>query len=119
MKTYVYIDGFNLYHGCVKYSSHKWLNLRQLCENMLPGHNVKMVKYFTARVSGSAADPDQPNRQMIYWRALKTLHGFEIIEGTFYEHEKSVPIARNCKLHRPGLVTLVRVIKKEEKGWDV
>lgn len=119
MKTYVYIDGFNLYHGCVKYSRSKWLNIRRLMENMLPGHNVEMVKFFTARVSASIGDPDQPNRQMIYWRALRTLKGVQIVEGTFYEHEKAMALAPSCRMHKPGIVTLVRVMKKEEKGSDV
>jgi hypothetical protein len=119
MKTSVYIDGFNLYHGCVKHSAHKWLNLRRLAENLLPGHTVGTVKYFTARVSASIGDPDQPNRQMMYWRALRTLRGFEIIEGTFYEHAKCMPLAPDCHMHKPGILTLVRVMKKEEKGSDV
>jgi NYN domain len=119
VKTFVYIDGFNLYHGCVKYSAHKWVNLRRLAENLLPGHCVEMVKFFTARVSASIGDPDQPNRQMVYWRALRTLKRFEIVEGTFYEHAKSMPLASACHMHTPGVVTLVRVMKKEEKGSDV
>ena len=47
MRTYVYIDGFNLYHGCVKRSPYKWLNLRQLSENLLPDHEVKVVTFLT------------------------------------------------------------------------
>ena len=90
-----------------------------LAEHMLPGHSVEMVKYFTAKVSASIGDPDQPNRQMIYWRALKTLERFEIIEGTFYEHQKAMPLAPSCLMHKPGILTLVRVMKKEEKGSDV
>jgi len=27
---------------------------------------------------------------MTYWRALKTLRAFQIIEGTFYEHAQSM-----------------------------
>jgi hypothetical protein len=119
MKTFVYIDGFNLYHGCVKYSPYKWLDLRHLAENMLPGHSIHTVKYFTARVSASIGDPDQPNRQMIYWRALRTLKNLEIIEGTFYQHSKCMPLAPECNLHRDGKLTLVRVTKREEKGSDV
>jgi hypothetical protein len=119
MKTFAYIDGFNLYHGCVKYSHCKWLNLRALAENMLPGHEIDTIKYFTAKVSASPGDPDQPNRQMIYWRALRTLKGLEIVEGTFYEHEKAMPLGPSCKMYRPGMMTLVRVIKREEKGSDV
>jgi len=27
MKTIIYIDGFNLYYGCLKDSPYKWLNV--------------------------------------------------------------------------------------------
>jgi hypothetical protein len=121
MKTLVYIDGFNLYNGCVKYSLHKWLNLRKLCESMLLGHEVATIKYFTAKVSARPDDPDQPARQMIYWRALRTIPGLEIIEGTFYETERSMPMADSCHLHKmvDGRPPLVRVVRSEEKGSDV
>jgi hypothetical protein len=120
MKSYVYIDGFNLYNGSLKRSRHKWLNPLRLMENMLPDHKIEMVKFFTARVTASLGDPDQPNRQMIYWRALRTLKAkVKIIEGTFYEHPKSMPLASACHLFRPNQLTLVKVVKKEEKGSDV
>ncbi|HEY1678564.1 MAG TPA: NYN domain-containing protein [Candidatus Sulfotelmatobacter sp.] len=119
MRTFVYIDGFNLYHGCVKYSRYKWLDLMALAKHMLPGHRIERVKYFTAKVSATPGDPDQPNRQMIYWRALRTVKNLEIIEGTFYEHEKAMPLGPTCRMYKPGALTLVRVMKKEEKGSDV
>jgi hypothetical protein len=81
MKTYVYIDGFNLYHGCMQYTMYKWLNLRALSEAMLPGHTIEVINYFTAKVSAPPDDPGQPVRQMLYWRALRTLPGLQIIEG--------------------------------------
>ena len=31
MKTNIYIDGFNLYYGCVKDTPYKWLDLAKLC----------------------------------------------------------------------------------------
>lgn len=30
LKTNVYIDGFNLYYGCVRGTLHKWLDLAAL-----------------------------------------------------------------------------------------
>ena len=87
MRTNVYVDGFNLYHGCLQFSLYEWLNLRKLSENMLSGHQVNKIKFFTAKIS-AWSDPDQPARQMIYWRALRTIENLEIIEGTFYEPEK-------------------------------
>jgi hypothetical protein len=118
MKTCVYIDGFNLYNGCLKTSEYKWMNLRRLAEVLLPADEVGAVKYFTAKVSGSPNDVDQPVRQQIYWRALSTVN-VEIIEGMFYESTKSMPLHTTCRMHNGKEPTLVRVRKKEEKGSDV
>jgi hypothetical protein len=47
-----YIDGFNLYYGCLKGSPFKWLDPSKLCPHLLPkGHQVHEIKYYTARVS--------------------------------------------------------------------
>lgn len=82
-KTYVYVDGFNLYYGAVKNTPFRWLNLVELARRVLPpAHNIKRVKYFTARVSG-AADPTAPARQQVYLNALKTLPEVEIYFGNF------------------------------------
>ncbi|HVH69249.1 MAG TPA: hypothetical protein VM716_15380 [Gemmatimonadales bacterium] len=40
MKTYVYVDGFNLYYGAVKGTPFKWLDIRQLCQLLLPKHRM-------------------------------------------------------------------------------
>jgi hypothetical protein len=119
MKTIVYVDGFNLYNGCLKFSPYKWLDLKRLSEILLSEHEVTKVKLFTAKVSSSATDPDQSTRQMIYWRALNTVKEIEIIEGEFYEHSVSMPLAPMCNLYKANRITLVRVTKKEEKGTDV
>lgn len=120
MRTFVYIDGFNLYHGCMQFSAYKWLDLKKLSELLLPGHEIARIKFFTARVS-ARDDPDQPQRQMTYWRALQTISGLEIIEGTFYESTRSMPLAPECLRFKiiNGRPPLVRVTKREEKGSDV
>ncbi len=83
MKTYVYVDGFNLYYGAVKGTSLRWLNPVELARQVLPpGHQIEKLKYFTARVSG-AADPGTPARQQQYLSALKTLPEVEIHFGSF------------------------------------
>lgn len=121
MKTYVYIDGFNLYHGCLQHTMYKWLNIRILSEIMLPGNDIEIIKYFTAKVSAPPDDPDQPTRQMLYWRALNTIRGVEVIKGTFYENIKPMPLADDCKRAVPGQFPRkrVKVVKREEKGSDV
>lgn len=69
-KTYVYVDGFNLYYGAVKDTPYKWLDIRKLCELMLKDHAIHKVKYFTAKVHGHVGDPRAPQRQQIFLRAL-------------------------------------------------
>lgn len=83
IRSYVYVDGFNLYYGAVKHTEFKWLDLVKLAYQVLPpDHAVERLKYFTARVSG-ARDPDAPVRQQIYLNALATLPEVEIHFGAF------------------------------------
>lgn len=83
MRTWVYVDGFNLYYGAVKGTPFKWLNPIELAKLALPANlTIERLKYFTARVSG-AADPDAPRRQHAYLSALKTLPEVEIHFGRF------------------------------------
>lgn len=73
MRTSVYVDGFNLYYGALKGTPFKWLDMVSLFDKVLqPRHRILRVKYFTARVSGTPADPSKPQRQDIYLRALQT-----------------------------------------------
>jgi uncharacterized LabA/DUF88 family protein len=115
MKTIVYVDGFNLYYGAVKRSPYKWLDISKLCQFLLPKNKIIKIKYFTALVTARPSDPDQPNRQLLYLRALRTIPNLEIIYGHFLEHEIMMPTANPL----PGSPKYVRVIKTEEKGSDV
>lgn len=112
-KTYVYIDGFNLYNGVVKHTTFKWLDLRKLCQQMLPHDNIYTIKFFTAALSGRHDDPSQPIRQQIYWRALRTIPGLDIILGQFTTHSKSMPIS-GCAPNQ-----WIKVDRTDEKGTDV
>ena len=112
MKTYVYIDGFNLYYGSLKDTPYRWLDLSKLCRLLLPQNQIVRIKYFTAKVSARPHDPDQPTRQQAYLRALRTIPDLEIIYGHFLSHQIFMPSAQNP--NRP-----VKVIKTEEKGSDV
>jgi hypothetical protein len=114
-KTYVYVDGFNLYYGAVKDTPYKWLNIRRLCELLLPAHSIARIKYFTARVSARKDDPDKPTRQQIYLRALRTLPDLEIVYGSFLSHDVMLPLAEPS----PGGPRFARVTRTEEKGSDV
>jgi len=35
LRTRAYIDGYNLYYGCLKHTAHKWLDLHALIERIL------------------------------------------------------------------------------------
>lgn len=115
MKTYVYVDGFNLYYGAVKGTPYKWLDIKKLCELLLPKHSITRIKYFTARVTGRPSDPDQPTRQQMFLRALRTLSNLDIIYGHFLTSESYMPVAKR----QSGAPKYVKVIKTEEKGSDV
>ncbi len=63
MRTFVYVDGFNLYYRALKGTRPKWLDLLRLSELVLPaGAQVERINYYTARVSGKR-DPEMPRRQ--------------------------------------------------------
>lgn len=113
-RTYVYVDSFNLYYGCLKGTPYRWLDISKMCQFLLPQHNVLHIKLFTAKVTARPHDPDQPTRQQTYFRALETLANFTIIYGHFLSHEVSMP---QSPITNPP--SYVRVMKTEEKGSDV
>lgn len=115
IRSVVYVDGFNLYYGSVKHTPNKWLNISKLVQFLLPNNQIIQIKYFTALVKSRPQDPDQPLRQQIYLRALRTIPNLEIVLGHFLSHEVSMPLA-DCP---PGKQRYVNVIKSEEKGSDV
>ncbi len=87
------------------------------------------MKFFTAQVDRRFNDPQQPVRQRLYWRAIRTLPTVEIIEGhfktrtTWLPEEASVAYIENeqrAGRSIEGLApTFVQVRRSEEKGTDV
>jgi uncharacterized LabA/DUF88 family protein len=116
MKTNVYVDGFNLYYGCLKHTPHKWLDIAKLCRLILPRDQINQIKYFTALVSARPGDPDLPMRQLTYLRALATLPEVSIIKGMFLSHPTLLPLAPK---HAGKRRNKVWVLRTEEKGSDV
>jgi hypothetical protein len=52
-RTYIYVDGFNLYYRAVRGTAYKWLDLKKLLSHLLsPKNEIIKIKYFTALVSG-------------------------------------------------------------------
>jgi len=115
MRTYIYVDGFNLYYRSLKNTPYKWLDLKVLFRYLLdPKHDIQAIKYFTARVSGKT-DPNQPLRQETYLRAIqKLIPEISIYYGHFLSHVVSAPLARPTHNQR-----FADIIKTEEKGSDV
>lgn len=72
------------------------------------------IKYFTAKVSPRANDPDQPFRQHMYLRALATLNA-QIVYGRYLSHVVKMFKANQVVGEDP----FVEVVKTEEKGTDV
>lgn len=116
MRTVVYVDGYNLYYGCLRKTPYKWLNIHALCCAVLPKNDIRAVRYFTAQVGGTPRDPDPPTRQQTYFRALRTVPQVSIHLGHFLTHEVAMPDAADWQA---GRYTPRRVIKTEEKGSDV
>jgi len=115
LTTNIYIDGFNLYYGALRNARFRWLNPETLCRLLLPRNPIGEIKYFTALVSARSSDLDQPVRQQLYLRALRTLPTVSIHLGHFLTHE--VTMALVVPSGQPQ--KYARVIKTEEKGSDV
>ncbi len=114
-RTFVYVDGFNLYYRALAQKPNKWLNLYALAKQILDSENdILEIKYYTARVSGNR-DRDEPNRQAAYLRALKTIPGLSIHYGRFLPKIITRPLV-NPPPYGPRYVA---VHSTEEKGSDV
>ena len=126
MKTICYVDGFNLYYGCLKQTSFKWLDLDLLLRSLLieqnPQTELIQVKYFTADIKaqlashGVAAHQAQ-QAQQDYQRALALRMGsrLKIVKG-FHSLTKSSMLSYEVP---PSKAKRVDVWRLEEKETDV
>jgi uncharacterized LabA/DUF88 family protein len=112
MRTWLYVDGFNLYYGAVRATPLRWLNPIVLAQQAFPDNQIIRTKYFTAALPPSASDPMQAARQQVYWRALRALGDLEIIEGHFRVRQVWAPLAQPPP-------PMARIIRHEEKGSDI
>jgi hypothetical protein len=120
-RTWVYVDGFNLYYGALKRTAYRWLDLAAFCGVLLPKNDVLRIKYFTARVAPRPNKPDTAVRQQTYLRALATLPDVEIYYGHYLSHTCRLPRAApgGGVLTAGGRTQFAEVIREEEKGSDV
>lgn len=124
MKTIAYIDGYNLYYGCLKHSKDKWLDLYKLFSLRIlhaqaPASELVSLKFFTADIKAKIASNGQAaqHAQQAYHRALEQLYPdhIRIIKGYYALEKACLPIYQQppCKTAR------VDVWKLEEKQTDV
>lgn len=116
----VYVDGFNLYRRLLEEQpALKWLDLAGMCDLLLPSFEVVRVRYFTAMIRAtSGTDPQAPQRQQTYVRALRTSPRVSVHEGTFRIDRRSLPV-HPVRIDEAGRLVTVKVRKTEEKGSDV
>lgn len=115
MQTNVYVDGFNLYYGCLKGSPYRWLDLWALCKRLLPKDRIGRIRYFTATVDARPHDPQQPVRQQAYIRALKTIPCLSVHYGSFRTRPTRLLLVKPPRIGSK----FANVWKTEEKGSDV
>lgn len=130
MRTYVYVDGFNLYYGAFgrerewASTAYKWLDLAALAAHVWPGlAPMVRVRYFTALVKAPPNDPQMSVRQQTYLRALRSA-GVDVHLGTFKLRRKTVKLAGLPPQLPPSTQSIIvsaeaQIGKYDEKGSDV
>ena len=82
-----------MYYGALRKAPYKWVNVRTLCQLLLPRNPIAEIKYFTALVTARPGDSGQTVRQQLYFRALRTVPQLSIHLGHFLSHEVMMPLA--------------------------
>ena len=111
----IYVDGFNLYYGCLRNTPYRWLDIAKLCAIYLPSHDINKIRYFTAPLLPRAENPGQAQRQQIYLRALLTIPNISMHYGHFLTSNVPMRLAYPA----PDSGNTAVVVKSEEKGTDV
>jgi uncharacterized LabA/DUF88 family protein len=115
LRTYVYIDGYNLYYGlkqlCGDRGPWRWLDLEKWVKSQSP-HDFEIcrVRYFTANVKPSGWQ--KAKRQKKFIRAVKSNPKASVHLGNYETRESQYPLRDD-----PG--TKVWVMRTEEKQTDV
>ncbi|MDD2817108.1 MAG: NYN domain-containing protein [Thiotrichaceae bacterium] len=123
MKTICYVDGYNMYYGCLKNSPDKWLDIKKLFDGILhiqnPESQLLKVKFFTAPIKANVASHGTKAQasQQTYHNALKKMYPecLEIING-YYSLEKATPLKY---ITPPDKAQREAIWKLEEKQTDV
>ncbi len=123
MRTIVYIDGFNLYYGCLKQNpSCRWLDVvryaHRLIHEVKPESDVVGVKYFSAPIIEKLSPKGDVSRRALdtYLRALQQTHPeLQIILGKYIDS----PGEYFLDLKPIDFTQKARVRRPEEKQTDV
>lgn len=133
LRTRIYVDGYNLYYGCLKGTRYKWLDLKNLFDQVLASTLFELdnlpaqfslqplaIKYFTAPILRNFAKAaDSVASQAQYHNALRGHLGdaIQIIEG-YYDSKPAR--ARLFEKGKPANACEMKEIwKLEEKQSDV
>lgn len=114
-RVIVYVDGFNLYYGCLKGTPYRWLDLGALAARMVPNDEIVGIKYFTATVKDRPGDVGLERRQKAYLRALGTVPNLTVHLGHFMTR----PVVRAVVNPPKRGAKFREVWQTEEKGSDV
>lgn len=137
MKTRIYIDGYNLYYGCLKGTSFKWLDVLSLFDSyilpsvtalvggqrLMPVLDSLAVKFFTAPILERVAKANDSVQCQERYHAALNKHQpgrIEIIKGYYSLTTTTAMVvdARNPK-KAPRECEEATVWKLEEKQSDV
>lgn len=121
MRTIAYVDGYNLFFGCLKNTPYKWLDLVALIESVLhtqdPESQLIHVRYFTAPIKAKLASRGQSAAiaQERYHRALNQRGRISIVQGWYSLEGAWAP----RKIDPPNKLDRVEIWRLEEKQTDV
>jgi uncharacterized LabA/DUF88 family protein len=116
LRANIYVDGFNLFYGCLRKTDFRWLDIGALCQRLVPSNPIHRIRYFTSQISARPDAPDGPAHQRTYLRALETTPGLTVHLGHFHSPIVRLPVADPSAW---GGRRTVEVIKTQEKGSDV
>lgn len=132
LKTRIYVDGYNLYYGCLRNTPYKWLDLKRLfTEQILPSSApfdysiaTPLIKLYTAKIVEKAANShDSVADQESYHRALRFTYSdgsLEIIEGYYSVVQVSAYLVDPVRPGKwPRECDRADIWKLEEKQSDV
>lgn len=133
LRTKIYIDGFNLFYGCLKGTPYKWLDLDKLFRNhILPSVNSTInnqryefeliengINFYTAKIIESISPIESVQAQQTYHNALEKMYArqIQIIEGYYSKTQSKAYLVTEGK--RPLDSETVTIWKLEEKQTDV